>query len=595
MDCLSLIKFRYGNGVVIVVRDREILLHGKGRQQNNQNDERLWWNTMIRPESILDILSKKPKNYCFSDLYKLLYNKDLYELGYKNISNFIGIDPKKNIRKKFQDINIDDIVNDIRSEKYKPNNIPHVDKLIQSVLGLILLSIFNIKGESASKILWNIKSTGTGTKWWIKYSIEKSISKDVILNILENKISDRRFLNLIRKFLNEDLFNFDDNLTYSGTPVYSILNSCLYQIVSSQLNNKLLEISNNFNSGKARNLNPEYVKLDTKVRRLRRNYFKSKDINILKELKFAKRARNKITSVDEFDPDYKRMKSFIYMNDGLISVIGSKKIATQVIKHILEISNQLGINVNVNLFNASDNKLIYLNTQIVYNKNGNFSKMGNRQSKGNIVLSLPYHVIIKQINDDRLGYWKGKRFITKHKMELVNDTDLEIFLHYTTKLERLYNYYKICGNVSKLDNLSNLYLISMVMTLALKYKTSASKIHEKFKIFGNKIGLKYQYKKTEKIIVFKTNEYVYVPKCVSHPFVDLKLLRLNFSVFTTNLDDRLNAEKCSICGSEENLHIHHIRFLNDISHKKWKNRKISERSRKTIVVCQQCHNKIHKG
>jgi len=65
---------------------------------------------------------------------------------------------------------------------------------------------------------------------------------------------------------------------------------------------------------------------------------------------------------------------------------------------------------------------------------------------------------------------------------------------------------------------------------------------------------------------------------------------------------RLTANVCELCGSTENIKVHHVRALKDVQ-KKYKGRQnppdwakfMMERRRKTIVVCHECHKKIHEG
>lgn len=71
--------------------------------------------------------------------------------------------------------------------------------------------------------------------------------------------------------------------------------------------------------------------------------------------------------------------------------------------------------------------------------------------------------------------------------------------------------------------------------------------------------------------------------------------------------DRMNACKCELCGMESgdkaDFQVHHVRKLKDIKRKyskrgdqipKWV-LAMSSLSRKTLVVCQQCHDSIHTG
>ena len=68
----------------------------------------------------------------------------------------------------------------------------------------------------------------------------------------------------------------------------------------------------------------------------------------------------------------------------------------------------------------------------------------------------------------------------------------------------------------------------------------------------------------------------------------------------TELERRLMANTCELCGSQENVQVHHVRALKDL-HKKGRSEPpywvqiMAARQRKTLVVCQQCHMDIHAG
>ena len=68
----------------------------------------------------------------------------------------------------------------------------------------------------------------------------------------------------------------------------------------------------------------------------------------------------------------------------------------------------------------------------------------------------------------------------------------------------------------------------------------------------------------------------------------------------TELLKRLLADTCELCGSTENIEVHHIRKLSDLDTKGKAEKPIwiqimATRKRKTLVVCRNCHNKIHNG
>lgn len=68
----------------------------------------------------------------------------------------------------------------------------------------------------------------------------------------------------------------------------------------------------------------------------------------------------------------------------------------------------------------------------------------------------------------------------------------------------------------------------------------------------------------------------------------------------SEVEQRLLAQTCELCDSQERIEVHHIRKLADLNQKntaelpEWKKRMIARR-RKTLVVCHECHKKIQYG
>jgi hypothetical protein len=68
----------------------------------------------------------------------------------------------------------------------------------------------------------------------------------------------------------------------------------------------------------------------------------------------------------------------------------------------------------------------------------------------------------------------------------------------------------------------------------------------------------------------------------------------------TELVQRLLADTCELCGSQERVEVHHMRHLKDLQRKgradqpAWVKR-MATRHRKTLIVCRTCHEDIHAG
>ncbi|HEY6408065.1 MAG TPA: hypothetical protein VIY29_11415, partial [Ktedonobacteraceae bacterium] len=63
---------------------------------------------------------------------------------------------------------------------------------------------------------------------------------------------------------------------------------------------------------------------------------------------------------------------------------------------------------------------------------------------------------------------------------------------------------------------------------------------------------------------------------------------------------RLLADTCELCGSKEQVEVHHIRKLADLNAKGRKEKPrwiqiMAARRRKTLITCRRCHENIHYG
>jgi hypothetical protein len=68
----------------------------------------------------------------------------------------------------------------------------------------------------------------------------------------------------------------------------------------------------------------------------------------------------------------------------------------------------------------------------------------------------------------------------------------------------------------------------------------------------------------------------------------------------TELEQRLRADECELCGSRQHVVVHHMRALKDLKRRgraekpEWV-KAMAARQRKTLVVCRQCREDIHAG
>jgi hypothetical protein len=201
---------------------------------------------------------------------------------------------------------------------------------------------------------------------------------------------------------------------------------------------------------------------------------------------------------------------------------------------------------------------------------------------------------------------KCKRYMKNgkpiHLPERTIDDAYSIVSAYQAEYKGIVQYYRMAYNLHTLNKLRYVAEVSLVKTLATKYRTTCTKIYGKYGVTikteeGNK-----------KVILVKHSCGLEKPLITHFGGISLKWNKLGnpgqelaHPVWNTRseLVQRLKAQKCELCGSQEKIEVHHIRKLADIEQKgrtkpAWKKWMIA-RKRKTLVVCQKCHRKIHHG
>ncbi|HET6597975.1 MAG TPA: group II intron reverse transcriptase/maturase, partial [Anaerolineales bacterium] len=191
-----------------------------------------------------------------------------------------------------------------------------------------------------------------------------------------------------------------------------------------------------------------------------------------------------------------------------------------------------------------------------------------------------------------------------NRPELLQCSDFEIVKTYGSEFRGIVNYYSMAYNVAHSFNpVKYMFMESAARTLANKHKVSRKKIFAKYKRTSEQ-GVK-------ALIVKVPN-----PKRPDKPYYATlgdHRIRTSFStvipdkiekfyVNRNELVQRLLADTCELCGSQEGIAVHHIRKLADIQ-KKFQGRKSAPdwakfmlaRNRKTVVVCHHCHTQIHAG
>ena len=170
-----------------------------------------------------------------TQLYRQMFNRELYLLAYGNIySNQGAMTPgaSEETADGMSEEKIEQVTGLMRREKYRfsparrvyipkkngklrPLGLPSwSDKLVGEVVRLLLEAYYEPvfsdrshgfrKGRGCHTALREINNTWTGTTWFVEGDISDcfgSLSHDILLGIMAEKIHDQRFLRLIRNML----------------------------------------------------------------------------------------------------------------------------------------------------------------------------------------------------------------------------------------------------------------------------------------------------------------------------------------------------------------------------------------------------------
>jgi group II intron reverse transcriptase/maturase len=588
---------------------------------------------MQKAETVLSIIRERGRRGLpLERLYRQLYNRDLYLRAYGKLYANKGAMTPGATSETVDGMSlakIDNIIEALQQECYRwtpvrrtyipkgngkqrPLGMPTwSDKLLQEVIRSLLEAYYEPQfsthshgfrpGRGCHTALQGILKHWRGVKWFIEGDIcafFDRIDHTILLNILRENIHDNRFIRLMDNLLKAGyLEEWHYNATYSGTPQGGVISPILSNLVLDKLD-KFVErtLIPAYTRGRRRKTYPPYVALTKAAWQAR----KAGDLEAARQ--FSQQAQA-IPSRDPNDPNFRRLWYVRYADDWLLGFAGPKAEAEDIKRRLaiflrdelkLELSEEKTL-----ITHARDEVAHFLGYEIhTLHADDKHDYRGQRCINGAMGLRVPLRVIHAQC----AKYMRRGK--PTHLMQRVNDSAYSIVAQYQAEYQGVVQYYRLAYNLHRMNRLKWVMETSLVRTLAKKLKTTRKRIYKRFKTsHQNEHGI---YKVLEVTVDRGPDQPPLVARFGGIPLRWNKWAAINDTKTKpiwnkrSEVVERLLAQKCELCGAEDNIEVHHIRKLADLERKgqpgqpEWV-RVMAARRRKTLVVCQSCHHDIHYG
>jgi group II intron reverse transcriptase/maturase len=579
-------------------------------------------------ETVLAVLRERGrKGLPCDELYRQMFNSQLYLLAYGRIyANEGAMTPGASAETAdgMSEAKIEEIIEAMRRERYRfaparrvfipkkngkmrPLGLPSwSDKLIGEVVRLLLEAYYEPqfsdrshgfrKRRGCHTALREIQRTWTGTTWFIEADISDcfgSLDHDVMVRILAERIHDNRFLRLIGNMLKAGyLEDWRYHQTLSGCPQGGVVSPILSNIYLDKLD-KFAEqvLIPEYTRGSRRRKNLEYQRLNAR-RHLAR---KRGDRAVARELL---RQMRKIPCADPMDPGYRRLRYCRYADDHLLGFTGPKAEAEEIKDRLAAfLHDELALELSAGktlITHARDDAARFLGYEITVRHSNSKITGGRRMLNGTIALRVPLEVVRAKCAPYRR---RGQPWL---RPALVNLSDYDIVRVYGAEYRGIAGYYLLAGDVWRLHALRWHAETSMLKTLAAKHKSTVTKMAARYKAkVETPRGLRTCFEariardgKKDLVARFggipllrNENGFIVDPVPVPVPTPRKELIF------------RLRASRCELCERHGTVAVHQVTKLARLGtpgpgQPAWA-AVMARKRRKTLVVCQSCHQAIH--
>ena len=309
-----------------------------------------------------------------------------------------------------------------------------------------------------------------------------------------------------------------------------------------------------------------------------------------------------LPSVDPNDDEYRRLRYVRYADDFLLGFSGPLVEAEEIrqqLKEFLHDTLKLELSQEKTLItHAQTSTARFLGYEIaVQHSNEKLDQTKRRVINGVVELRVPREVIEKTV----AKYQRNGKPI--HLGKYIRESDFAIVEKFQWKYRGLMQYYALAVNIAWLSRVHWVMQTSLLKTLANKHKSSVAHM---IKQYQAEIETPYGKMKCLEVKIEREGKKPLIARFGGIPWRRQEKARLS----DLNLDleipprkevvKRLLRNTCELCGSREEIQVHHIRALKDLKEKGRKEKPLwvqvmASLQRKTLVVCKDCHQAIHAG
>jgi hypothetical protein len=211
-----------------------------------------------------------------------------------------------------------------------------------------------------------------------------------------------------------------------------------------------------------------------------------------------------------------------------------------------------------------------------------------------MTLRIPEEKLLKFCHDKRYGNYVTLK--TTHRAALLQRSDAEIILTFNAELRGLANYSCLANSArTRPDKWYYLWKGALFKTLAAKHNTTVAKTVKRLKR-GQDFVYQYAGKgRMKDLPVFSLRRWK--PPWNADRSIDIKPHTYADTLSRPEIIERLHAGLCEYCGVTKGyVEVHHVRKLKDVSGGQalWQ-QIMAARRRKKLVLCSECHDRLHKG